>query len=144
MKVVTESDLTGWGPYLMVFCLVLLIFGIVCIFWRDPIVQLIYSCLSALLFSVYLVFDTQLVLGKGEYSYTLDDAYLAAIQLYIDIMELFLHILRILSYFSDNWFKIKIWCDLFDTYHFILNLFCLKNRNKKIIEKIINSKLSSL
>lgn len=99
---VTKTDLTGLGPYLMVICLVLLIFGIICIFWRDPIVQLIYSCLSALLFSVYLVFDTQLVLGKGQYSYTLDDAYLAAIQLYIDIMELFLHILRILSYFNNN------------------------------------------
>ena len=101
--------MTGWGPYLMVICLVLFVFGIVCIFWRDPIVQLIYSCLSALLFSVYLVFDTQLVLGKGQYSYTLDDAYLAAIQLYIDIMELFLHILRILSYFNNNWSKKDGW-----------------------------------
>lgn len=100
---VTKTDLTGLGPYLMVICLVLFVFGIVCIFWRDPLVQLIYSCLSALLFSVYLVFDTQLVLGKGQYSYTLDDAYLAAIQLYIDIMELFLNILRILSYFDSNW-----------------------------------------
>jgi len=62
---VTKSDLTGWGPYLMIICLILFVFGIVCIFWRDPIVQLIYSCLSALLFSVYLVFDTQLILGKG-------------------------------------------------------------------------------
>lgn len=62
---VTKSDLTGFGPYLMVFLLVLFVFGIVCIFWRDPLVQLIYSCLSALLFSVYLIYDTQLVLGKG-------------------------------------------------------------------------------
>ncbi len=101
IKGVTKSDLTGMGPYLLVLSLVLIVFGIVAIFWRDPIVQLIYSCLAALLFSVYLVFDTQLVLGKGKYSYTLDDSYLAAIQLYIDIIELFLNILRILSYFSD-------------------------------------------
>jgi protein lifeguard len=70
----------------MILGLVMLIFGIVAIFWRDPIVHLVYSCLSALLFSMYLVYDTQLVLGKGQYSYSLDDAYLAAIQLYIDII----------------------------------------------------------
>lgn len=61
----TKTDLTGCGPYLMVICLVLFVFGIVLIFWRDPIVHLIYSCISALLFAIYLVFDTQLVLGRG-------------------------------------------------------------------------------
>jgi len=84
--VVTKSDFTTIGPYLFVLCIVLMIFGIVSIFWRDPIVQLIYSCLSALLFSIYLIFDTQLVIGKGTYSYSLDDAYMASIQLYIDII----------------------------------------------------------
>lgn len=96
----TSSDLTGCGVYLMILGFIMLIFGIVAIFWRDPIVQLVYSCLSAFLFAIYLVFDTQLVLGRGQYSYTLDDAYLAAIQLYLDIVELFLNILRILSYFD--------------------------------------------
>lgn len=82
----------------MIIGLVMLVFGIVAIFWRDPIVQLIYSCLGALLFGIYLVYDTQLVLGNHRYSYSLDDAYLAALQLYLDIIELFLNILRILSY----------------------------------------------
>ena len=99
--VFTKSDLTGCGPYLCVLCFVMLIFGIITIFVRDPIVQTIYSCLSALLFSVYLIFDTQLVLGRGQYSYSLDDAYLAAIQLYIDVVQLFLHILSILGQFSN-------------------------------------------
>jgi FtsH-binding integral membrane protein len=81
----------------MVLGLVVLIFGIVAIFWKDPIVQLIYSCLAAIVFAIYLVYDTELVLGKGQYSYSLDDTYLAAIQLYLDIINLFLHILRILS-----------------------------------------------
>lgn len=70
----------------MIIGLVMLVFGIVSIFWRDPIVQLIYSCLATILFGIYLVYDTQLVLGKGNFSYTLDDAYLAALQLYIDII----------------------------------------------------------
>ena len=72
----TESDLTGMGPYLMVFGIVLFMFGIVAIFmWNNPIIQLIYSCLAALLFGVYLIYDTQLVLGRGQYKYDLDDTF---------------------------------------------------------------------
>ena len=89
----TDSDLTGCGVYLMVAGFALMIFGIVAIFWRDPIVQLVYSCLAALIFCVYLVFDTQLVLGRNERSFSLDDAYLAAIQLYLDIIQIFLNLL---------------------------------------------------
>jgi len=49
----------------MMMGLIMIVFGIVAIFWQDPIVQLIYSCLAALLFGIYLVYDTQLVLGKN-------------------------------------------------------------------------------
>lgn len=97
----TKTDLTGCGPYLFILCLVLLVFGIVCIFWKNPIVHLVYACLSALLFSIYLVFDTQMVLGKFQNEYSLDDAYFAAIQLYIDIIQIFLQILSILQH-ADN------------------------------------------
>ena len=81
----------------MMILIVLILFGIITIFWRNPIVQLIYACLGALVFSIYLIYDTQLVIGKGQFSYSLDDAYLAAIQLYLDIINLFLFILQILG-----------------------------------------------
>ncbi len=83
----------------MVFCLALFIFGMIAMFTKSKIVKLVYSCLSAVLFSFYLIFDTQLILGKFENAYTLDDAYLAAIQLYADIIQIFLSILNIVS----NW-----------------------------------------
>jgi len=86
----------------MMILMVLIIFGIVTIFWRNPIVQLIYACLGALLFSIYLIYDTQLVVGKGTFSYSLDDAYLAAIQLYLDVINLFLFILQILGGAGGN------------------------------------------
>ena len=85
----------------MIFGIILLFFGIACIFWRNPIVHLIYACLGALLFSIYLIFDTQLILGQGQFAYSLDDAYLAAIQLYIDVIQLFLMILRIVGFASN-------------------------------------------
>ena len=93
----TKTDFTGCGPYLMMILMVLITFGIVAIFWPNPILQLVYSCLGALVFSIFLVYDTQLILGKGQYSYSLDDAYLAAIQLYLDVINLFLNILAIVG-----------------------------------------------
>lgn len=99
---VTKKDLTGCGPYLFVISLVLFAFGIIMIFWRNPVVYLIYSCLAALLFSIYLLFDTQMVLGRFQNSYSFDDAYMAALQLYTDIMQIFVQLVRILGYVQNN------------------------------------------
>jgi FtsH-binding integral membrane protein len=93
---VTKSDFTGYGPFLFIFTIVLIAFGIICIFWQNEIAQLIYASLAALLFSIYLIFDTQMILGRFQLRYSLDDAYFAAIMLYIDIMQIFLQVLRIL------------------------------------------------
>ena len=83
------------GPYLMMILMVLFSFGILMIFWHNPVLQLVYSCLGALLFCIFLIYDTQLILGQGQFSYSLDDAYLASIQLYLDVINIFLYILSI-------------------------------------------------
>ena len=59
----TKIDFTGMGIYLFVASLVLLVFGIFAIFIRTKIMQIVYAALGALLFSFYLVFDTQMMLG---------------------------------------------------------------------------------
>ena len=59
----TKIDFTGMGIYLFVASLVLLVFGIFAIFIRTNIMQIVYAALGALLFSFYLVFDTQMMLG---------------------------------------------------------------------------------
>ena len=48
----------------------------------------------------YLVYDTQLIMGKFGYGYSVDDYIFAAMELYIDIIRLFLLILRIVAKFS--------------------------------------------
>ena len=93
----TKTDFTGAGPYLFMFSLVLVCFGIGLIFWKNSVAQLVYSCLGALLFCIYIIYDTQLIAGSGKFKYTLDEAYLAAIMLYMDIVNLFLYILRIIG-----------------------------------------------
>mgnify|MGYP002365473340 CR=1 FL=1 len=94
--------------------MILCCFGIALFFWKNSVAQLVYACLGALLFSIYIIYDTQLILGKGKYSYSLDDAYLAAIELYLDIINLFLNLLQIVGRVS--------WWILKSCYYFFISI----------------------
>ncbi len=60
----TKIDFTGAGIYLFVAVLLLFGFGIICMIIRSRITSIVYAALGAGIFSMYLVFDTQLMLGK--------------------------------------------------------------------------------
>lgn len=51
----TKIDFTVYNGLLFVLLMVLMLFGIIAMFWRDSIVQLIYASLGALLFSAVSV-----------------------------------------------------------------------------------------
>lgn len=51
----------------------------------------------AVVYSVYLLIDTQLVLGGRHHQLSLDDYILGATIIYVDIISLFLKILRVLG-----------------------------------------------
>ncbi len=59
--VVDSRDFTGMGAGLFVVTIVFMLFGFLAIFLRGtfPILHLVYACIGALLFSIYLVYDTQ-------------------------------------------------------------------------------------
>ena len=61
-----------------------------------------YGSIGALIFSLYIVFDTQLMMG-GKHKYALDpEEYIfAALNLYLDIINLFLYILMIVGAVRD-------------------------------------------
>jgi len=61
-------------------------------------VGLVYSSLGALIFCGFIVYDTWRVMKE----YGPDDAIIAAIQLFLDIINLFLYILEILSRSSSS------------------------------------------
>lgn len=93
----TKSDFTGMGAYLFAALLVLLIFGLFCMLFSSPIMHKIYCCFGILLFSFYLIYDTQMIMGKGELRLGVDDYVFAALQLYLDIIQLFLYILELVG-----------------------------------------------
>merc|ERR1719245_1736700 len=94
---ITKRDFTGMGPYLFAACIVLIIFGIFAAFFPCPFMEKVYNCLGILLFSFYLIYDTQMIMGKGSLALSIDDYCMGALQLYIDIINIFLHILSLLG-----------------------------------------------
>ena len=57
-----------------------------------------YGAAGALVFSLYLVYDTQLMLGgKHKYALSPEEYIFAALNLYLDIINLFLYILMIVG-----------------------------------------------
>lgn len=98
----TKTDFTVCNSMLFIASLVLLLMGIMMIFVKSPILHLIYSGLGTFLFALYLVYDTQLIIGNKENQLDIDDYVYGALMLYVDIIQLFLHILRILVISNKN------------------------------------------
>ena len=95
----TKYDYTILGNYLLVAILSLILFGFLGVFIPGQIVQIVYSSTGAVIFSFYIVYDTQLIVGGNNHriQYSVDDYALAAINLYLDIINLFLMILDLLN-----------------------------------------------
>ncbi|KAI0886264.1 inhibitor of apoptosis-promoting Bax1-domain-containing protein [Annulohypoxylon maeteangense] len=95
----TKYDFTSWMPYLFGALWGLLLFGFMAAFMPySSTGELIYGGLAALIFSGYILVDTQLVMRKHH----VEEEIAAAISLYLDILNLFLAILRILNSQSNN------------------------------------------
>ena len=60
--------------------------------------QIGMSAFGAVLFGMYIVFDTQMMLGgKHKYAISPEEYIFASLNLYLDIVNLFLYILSILN-----------------------------------------------
>jgi FtsH-binding integral membrane protein len=91
----TKDDFTVVGGTLFV-CLSLLIFSsLILMLIPIPFLILVYSYAGLVIFSIYLIYDTQLLCGKGRIKFSEDDYILAAINIYLDFIILFLKILSI-------------------------------------------------
>jgi protein lifeguard len=97
----TKTDFTYMGGILFAMSFMLMFFGFALMFIRVPWMHVLYSVLSLLLFSVYLIYDTQLIMGGKKHELSIDDYVIGALMLYIDIMTIFLHLLRIVGFIRD-------------------------------------------
>jgi FtsH-binding integral membrane protein len=95
----SKYDFVQWQPYLFGALWAVLIFGFMFAFMPGgKTVELVYSGAVALLFSAYILVDTQLIMRH----YHVEEEIAASISLYLDILNLFLAILRILNSQQNN------------------------------------------
>lgn len=90
----TKNDFTTCGGILFMTVFLLFIFMIFSFFFKsfyEP-----FSCLlGVIVYSIYLVMNTQLVMGKLGVAYDTEDYIIAAMNIYIDIIQIFLRILEL-------------------------------------------------
>jgi FtsH-binding integral membrane protein len=95
----SKYDFTSWVPYLFGALWVVILFGFMSAFFPyNSTVELGYGVICALIFSGYILVDTQMIMRH----YHVEEEIAAAISLYLDIINLFLAILRILNSQNNN------------------------------------------
>ena len=90
----TKEDFTFCGGFLFSFVF-LLVFSGCFYFWVG--LTALWLLLGIMVYSLYIVYDTQLIMGQLGLKYNIDDYCLAALNLYIDIIYLFLKILQLIG-----------------------------------------------
>jgi FtsH-binding integral membrane protein len=95
----SKYDFTNWAPYLFGALWVAVLFGFMSAFFpKSSAVELGYGVVTALIFSGYILVDTQMIMRH----YHVEEEIAAAISLYLDVINLFLAILRILNSQNNN------------------------------------------
>jgi FtsH-binding integral membrane protein len=95
----TKVDVTrSMWPYLLAVTVIMMGAGLVLMLFPSKVGMTMYAAVGAILFSAYVVFDTQMILGgKSGIQFGIDDYVAAAIALYVDIISLFIYLLQLLG-----------------------------------------------
>ncbi|BAW62769.1 Bax inhibitor-1/YccA family protein [Helicobacter pylori] len=93
----TKNDLANMGKMLFIALIVVLVCSLINLFLGSPMFQVVIAGASTILFSLYIAYDTQNIV-KGMYDSPID----AAVDLYLDFLNVFISILQIIGIFSDR------------------------------------------
>jgi FtsH-binding integral membrane protein len=95
----TKRDLTGWGSFLFMGLIGIIIASVVGMFWHSSALQFVISIAGVLIFTGLTAYDTQKI---KEIYYVGDDgtvagrkAILGALSLYLDFINLFFMLMRL-------------------------------------------------
>lgn len=111
-----------WGVIWILF-MSFLVFGIFTgIGWSYWLYNL-YCVFGVILFGIYILFDTQMIIGGKRLQLSMDDYVIGALILYIDIIQMFLYLL---SLFGRRWNSTITWLSFkpkIDIFIKLINLF---------------------
>ena len=100
----TKKDLSGWGTFLMMGVIGLVVAMIVNIFLQSPAVIFAISALGVLIFAGLTAYDTQAIKQEyidhaqhGDQEWLAKSAIMGALRLYLDFINLFMFLLQFLG-----------------------------------------------
>jgi hypothetical protein len=100
----TKKDLSGWGTFLMMGVIGLIVAMIVNIFLQSPAIMFAVSVLGVLIFAGLTAYDTQAIKNEYiEHAATADrewlekSAIMGALRLYLDFINMFMFLLQFLG-----------------------------------------------
>ena len=93
----TTRDFSGMGKGLFIALIIVVIASIVNIFLGSPILQVAIAGIGAILFSAFILYDTQRII-RGEFATPVE----AAVAIYLDVFNLFVSLLQILGIFGSS------------------------------------------
>ncbi|CAB1457524.1 unnamed protein product [Pleuronectes platessa] len=101
----TKVDFTSCGGLLSVAAVLLMIIGIVTAvvlsFQYVPWLHMLYAAIGAVVYTLFLVYNTQLLIGNRELAISPEEYIYGALSLYVDIVHIFLFILQVSGAATD-------------------------------------------
>ena len=94
---ITRKSFEFLGGFLFSGLLVLVGIGVLNLFIDMPALSLALSAAGVMVFCGYVLYDTSRIIHGGQSNYIM-----ATVELYLDILNLFLDLLRLLSIFMDD------------------------------------------
>ncbi|MFH1058603.1 MAG: Bax inhibitor-1/YccA family protein [Pseudomonadota bacterium] len=97
----TKKDLSGWGSFLFMGLIGIIIASVVNIFFRSPVMDWVICMIGVVVFTGLTAYDTQklraMVLEAANEVTISKMAIFGALQLYLDFINLFLMLLRLMG-----------------------------------------------
>jgi len=100
----TKKDISGWGSFLMMGVIGLVVAMIVNIFLASPAIMFAVSVLGVLIFAGLTAYDTQNIkttyiqmASGGQSEWLQKSAIMGALQLYLDFLNMFMFLLQLMG-----------------------------------------------
>jgi len=95
----TKYDITAWSTGLLGSSIALVVGSLLAIVFKMPLFDNLFAAGFAVLFAVYLAYDMQMIVGgkSKKHQYSPKEYILAALNMYMDAMNLFLQIIQLLN-----------------------------------------------
>ena len=93
--ILSRRDFSAWGGFFMIGLWVLIATSLLNMFFRNPTASLWLAAGTIFVFGGLLVFDTWRIVRSGAYGE--DDYVPAAVQIYLDLLNIFLAVLQLLG-----------------------------------------------